>query len=145
MNLDAKQKPDPRHKSMIERCRTLRLAYWYVKAGSQDLTMPQDEGGAGLFLRSAVLRERICDLSARWIGEEDPQPVEIETGCMAFPAVEYENRRAIGVVIALRFEASVFEGPWFTSHCEKAGADPSQTSAGLTPYTSRGQADPPTI
>ncbi len=145
MNQGDKPKPDPRHEAMIERCRTLRLAYWYVTANSQDLTVPQDGGDAGLCLRAAVLRDRVWELGTQWITDENPQPVEIEPGCVAFPAVEYENRRVIGVVIALRFDPNAFVSPWFTSLCKKAGADPSLAAADLTPYTSIGQADQPTI
>ena len=146
MNQPTPQHPDAaRHEAMIERCRTLRLGYWHVAAGSHDLMEPQDGGDAGHFLRAAVLRDRVWELGVRWLEEQNPQPIEIEPGCMAFPAVEYENRRVIGVVVALRFDPGMFKGEWFASVCRKVATDVSQAEIALEPYTSIGQANPPTI
>jgi len=134
-----------RHGAMIERCRSLRLAHWYVKAGSQDLVVPQDNGDAGRFLRSAQLRERLWSLGEAWLEDRDPQPVKIEPGCWAFPAVEYEKRRVVGVLIGVRFETNVSEEPWFASVCRKVGADTNQVKDGLTPYTGIDKTDPATV
>jgi HD-GYP domain-containing protein (c-di-GMP phosphodiesterase class II) len=139
------QQPDAdQHRAMAERCLTLGLAYWYVKAGSHDLTEPQDggnrgdrgsRGDGGRWLRSAVVRDRVWSLGVGWLEEDNPQPVQIEPGCWAFASKSMENRRVVGVVIALRFEPSMFEGSWFKSVCRKVGADPQQARNDLSIYT----------
>ncbi len=136
------EQPDAgRHSDLAKRCRSLRLACWHIQAGSEHLIEPQDPGDGGRWLRSAAVRDRVWALGVRWLVEEDPQPVELEPGCWALPAVGFENRRVTGVVIGVTFEPGVFEGPWFGSGCQKAGVDPAVARTDLDRYTVKGPAD----
>ncbi len=142
MNQANPQQPDAdRHDAITARCKALRMACWHIHAGSQDLSVPQDGGDGGRWLRAAMVRERVWSLGVSWLEDDNPQPVQIESGCWVFPTVEIESRRVVGIVIALRFESSVFEGSWFKSVCHKVGVDPAKAQDDLTCYTGIGKAD----
>jgi len=142
---NTQQSDADRYEVMQERCRALRMAYWHIQAGSEDLFEPHDSGDGGRWLRTSVLRDRVWSLGVGWLTEDKPQPMELEPGCWLLPVVEFENRRVTGVLIAMTFEPQVFESSWFGSVCKKAGADPTQARDELACYTGPSKADIPLL
>lgn len=107
------------------RCAELGLPTWRFDASGGVLSAPFEEGLAGRWLRSPVVRRAVEDVVRRWIGRAQAagDPIEVFPGCWLIPLPEMSRRRWVGYTVAVALTLDVLGAEQFDAACQAASMD----------------------
>jgi len=104
---------EPPYATLRRRCAALGLPSWRFSGDGQLTLDPVEQGISGQWLRAPYLARLVAGGVARWLGQEEPDIVELWPGAMLIPLVDRVRRRRIAITACLALSPKALESEEF--------------------------------
>ncbi len=130
----------PHHLILRERCAGLGLPVWRFDASGRRVAAPTQDGTLGAWLRAPFLTSMVEAVAARWVADDEPEPVELFPGARLIPVEDRERRRRTAISAALALGPEALDAEQFCAICQSARLDAAATRRVVEGVAAHGEA-----